>query len=273
MPILTLSTDIGQRDFIVGAIKGQFLQLMPSLNTVDISHYLLRTNFPLAAYICRNAIRYYPEGTYHLILVNVFESDFDHFLIASYLNQYIICPDNGLITMICGEKPSQIVKVPVSKNSDFLTITGDLAAAVLKLDEYKNIQSAGSPALEIVEKYPLRPTMGADRIEGQIIFIDQFENVIVNITREDFETHGKGRPFKIMVKRNDSIEKISSNYTGVAEHDKLAWFNYAGYLEIALRGGNMAGLFGLEGYSEHNKQSGSTAGNKWFYQTIRIFFE
>jgi hypothetical protein len=35
----------------------------------------------------------------------------------------------------------------------------------------------------------------------------------------------------------------------------------------------MAGLFGLQGYSEQMQKSGASAGNKWFYQTIRVFFE
>jgi S-adenosylmethionine hydrolase len=273
MPILTLSTDIGQRDYIVGALKGQFLQLLPTINIVDITHYLSQTNYPLAAYTCNNAYKYYPDGTYHLILVNVFESAFDHFLIANYNNQYIICPDNGLITMIAGVKPLEIVKVPVTKNANLLTITGDLAAAVLKLEEYRTISAAGAPALEIVEKYPLKPTAGPDWIEGQILFIDNFENVVINITRQDFEEHGRGRSFKIMFKRNETIEKLSQNYAGVPEHEKMAWFNSAGYLEIALRNGNIAGLFGLQGYSEQMQKVNAAAGNKWFYQTIRVFFE
>jgi len=273
MPILTLSTDIGQRDYIVGAIKGQFLRAIPTLNTVDITHYLSQTNFPLAAYTCNNAFMYYPEGTYHLILVNVFESSQDHFLIANYHNQYIICPDNGLITMIAGKKPSDIIKVPISKKSDLLTITSDLAAAILKLDEYQKLTAVGAIANEIVEKYPLRPTAGPDWIEGQILFIDNFENVVINITKNDFEEHGKGRKFKIMFKRDETIDKLSNNYSGVPEHEKMAWFNSAGYLEIALRNGNMAGLFGLQGYNEQMQKSGASAGNKWFYQTIRVFFE
>ncbi len=273
MPILTLSTDIGQRDYIVGAIKGQFLHSMPTLNTVDITHYLSQTNFPLAAYTCNNAIKFYPDGTYHLILVNVFEAVNEHFLIAFYKNQYIICPDNGLITMIAGEKPAEIVKIPVSINADLLTITSDIAAAIFKLEEYKKLLSVGAFASEIVEKYPLRPTAGPDWIEGQILFIDNFENVVINITRKDFEEHGKGRKFKIMFKRDETIEKLSNNYAGVPEHEKMAWFNSAGYLEIALRNGNMAGLFGLQGYSEQMQKSGASAGNKWFYQTIRVFFE
>ncbi len=72
MPIVTLSSDIGQRDFLVGAIKGQFLQLDPTSNLCDITHYLPQTNFPQAAYVCGNAIKHYPGGSFHLILVNLF---------------------------------------------------------------------------------------------------------------------------------------------------------------------------------------------------------
>jgi hypothetical protein len=44
-------------------------------------------------------------------------------------------------------------------------------------------------------------------------------------------------------------------------------------LEIAVRGGNMAGLFGLSKYDEnqHNKQRPND--NKWFFQMVRVFFE
>jgi S-adenosylmethionine hydrolase len=73
MPILTLTTDIGQRDYLTGAIKGQFLSLLPSLNITDITHYLSQTNFPQAAYTCNNAFKYYPAGTFHVVIVNLFE--------------------------------------------------------------------------------------------------------------------------------------------------------------------------------------------------------
>lgn len=273
MPILTLSSDIGQRDFIVGAIKGQFLQAIPDLTIADISHYLSQTNLPLAAYICGNAFKFYPSGSFHLVLLNVFEAETNHFLIAHWNGQNIICADNGLITMITGVKPAQIIRVPVTPNADLLTITADLVAAIANIFKQGRVTAAGTVTQEMVEKYPLKPTAGENWIEGQILFIDNFENVVINITKKDFEEHGKGRRFKIMFKRNEVIDKISGNYASVAEHGKIAWFNSAGYLEIALRNGNMAGLFGLQGYNEHMQQSGVSNGNKWFYQTIRIFFE
>jgi S-adenosylmethionine hydrolase len=96
MPILTLTTDIGQRDFLVGAIKGQFLSVDQRFQVTDITHYLSQTNFPQAAYICANAFKYYPAGTFHLVLINLYENPPKQLLVAKYHKQVIICPDNGI---------------------------------------------------------------------------------------------------------------------------------------------------------------------------------
>jgi S-adenosylmethionine hydrolase len=273
MPILTLTTDIGQRDYLVGAIKGQFLTLLPALNTVDITHYLSQTNFPQAAYTCNNAFKYYPAGTFHFVIVNLFELPVKHLLIARHNEQFIICPDNGLLTMITGNKPWELVSVELGSRNTLLEITQLVAEKVAAIIDTGNLLSGGEPVNDIEEKYPLRATLGPNWMEGQILFIDNFENVVINITREEFNEQRKGRSFKIVFKRNEVIETISENYTSVTESEKLAWFNSAGYLEIALRNGNMAGLFGLQGFNEQMQQTGSASGNKWFYQTVRIFFE
>lgn len=273
MPILTLTTDIGQQDYISGAIKGQLLALSPTLNIVDITHYLSQTNFPQAAYTCNNAFKFYPKGTFHLVIVNLFESPVKHMLIARHNEQFIICPDNGLLTMITGAKPWELVSIEIRQQHTLLEITQLVAEKIAAIIDTGNLLSGGEPVNEIEEKYPLRATLGPNWMEGQILFIDNFENVVINITREEFETQRNGRSFKIVFKRNEVIDVISDNYTSVGESEKLAWFNSAGYLEIALRNGNMAGLFGLQGFNEQMQHSGSGSVNKWFYQTVRIFFE
>ena len=273
MPILTLTTDIGQRDYLVGAIKGQFVNLLPTLNICDITHYLSQTNFPQAAYTCNNAFRYYPTGTFHLVIVNLFESTTRYILAAKYREQFIICPDNGLLTMITGTKPTEMIAIALDKQQTLLEITQQVAWKMTAIIDEGKLAAGGDPITKIVEKYPLRATIGPDWMEGQILFIDNFENVIINITREEFTEQRKGRSFKIVFQRNETIDTISDNYASVSESEKLAWFNSAGYLEIALRNGNMAGLFGLQGFNEQMQQSGSASDNKWFYQTVRIFFE
>jgi S-adenosylmethionine hydrolase len=273
MPILTLTTDIGQRDYLVGAIKGQFVNLLPTLTICDITHYLSQTNFPQAAYTCNNAFKYYPAGAFHFVIVNLFDSAVRYMLVAKYHDQYIICPDNGLLTMITGDKPEEMVAIELDKQNTLLEITGRVAESIARMAGTGDLATAGAPVNNIVEKYPLRATVGPNWMEGQILFIDNFENVVINITKEEFLEQRNGRSFKIVFKRNETIDVISDNYTSVSESEKLAWFNSAGYLEIALRNGNMAGLFGLQGFNEQMQQAGSSMENKWFYQTVRIFFE
>lgn len=271
MALLTLTSDIGQQDYLVGAVKGQLLQLNPSFTLVDISHTLSPFNYPQAAYICRNAIKNFPPFSFHLLLVNLFEKKPEQLLLAYHQDQYILCADNGLLTMILEDKPEMVIGLPLDKAAikNTLYCTRVMGEAVQALQSGTSLQQIGTPDVAFTEKNHLRPLLGENWIEGQIIFIDNFENIVVNITQEEFEAQRKGRSFTIVFKRNEMINSISETYADVPEGEKLALFNAAGYLEIAINKGNAAGLFGLQGFLEQSPNMQ----NRLFYQTVRIFFE
>ncbi len=273
MPILTLTTDIGQQDYLVGAIKGQFLQADATTNINDITHYLSPYNYLQAAYTCKNSFRHYPVNTFHLVIINLFEDAANGMLLAKHNNQFIACPNNGILTMITNERPREIVTLPPTANNSkgLLAYTQTVATAYGAILKGENLNNIAAPVVNLVEKYPLRSMLGENWMEGQIIFIDNFENVVVNITKEEFEEQRKGRSFKILFSR-EVITELSDNYSTVSEGELLAWFNSAGYLELAMNRGNMAGLFGLQGFSEKTNK-GTALQNKWFYQTVKIFFE
>src|SRR4029079_10034491 len=147
------------------------------------------------------------------------------------------------------------------------------ASAYQHILEGRAVEEIGDMEVSIAVKTPLRPLLGAKFIEGQIIFIDNFENVIINITKEEFEEQRRGRSFKIVFKRDEIIEKISETYADVHESEKLALFNSANYLEIAVNKGNAAGLFGLEGYKEKVNIQTQYMQNRLLYQTVKIYFE
>lgn len=275
MPILTLTSDIGHKDFLVGAVKGQVLQVNEEFNIVDISHELTPFNYSQAAYVCRNAIRNFPDESFHMILMNLFHTRPEHLLLAKYGNQYIGIADNGLLTMIVEGLPEQVVGIALDKtqNRNTLYCTRVLAQAFTDLLSGQAMEKIGNPHHSIEVKNPLKPMLGNNYIEGQIIFIDHFENVIVNITRDDFEEQRKGRAFKIVFKRDEVIDKISETYADVNEGEKLALFNSAGYLEISINKGNAAGLFGLQGYSEKSVSQAQVLQSRLYYQTVRVHFE
>ena len=273
MALITLTSDIGHRDYLVGAIKGQLAQINPGFQLMDISHELSPFNYPQAAYICRNAIRHFPPFTYHLILVNLFEKKPEQLLLAFHKEQYLLCADNGLLTMILEGRPEMVIGLPLEKSAvkNTLYCVRVMAAAIQELVNGGSLLNIGVPDVSFMEKNHLRPVFGDNWIEGQIIFIDHFENVIVIITREEFEERRKGRSFRIVFKRDEVIERISETYADVGEGEKLALFNSAGYLEIAIQKGNAAGLFGLQDFTEQSQNQ--YLQSRLFYQTIRVYFE
>ena len=199
-----------------------------------------------------------------MVLVNLFDEKPEHMLLAEHNGHFIGCADNGLLTMILEEVPQKIVALALEKTQQKNTLycTTIFAKAFNQLINGKAIEEVGDASVSMQVKNPLKPMLGNNWIEGQIIFIDNFENVIVNIHKEEFEEQRKGRSFKIMFKRDEVIDKVSESYADVTEGEKLALFNSAGYLEIAINKGNAAGLLGLQGFSVNNsnKINISTAG-------------
>ena len=275
MPLLTLTSDIGHQDYLVAAVKAQLLQIDPAFTIIDISHNIAPFNYPQTAYICRSAFKNFPDFTYHIILVNLFEKKPDQLLLAFHNNQYFLCADNGLLNMILEEKPEVVIGIPLDKLATKNTTycAGVMGRVVNQLVQGEPIQNIGIPDISYIEKNHLRPLLDNNWIEGQIIFIDNFENVIVNITREQFEQQRKGRSFRIVFKRDEVIDRVSETYADVQAGEKLALFNSAGYLEIAINKGNAAGLFGLKGFSEKASKAEGILQNQLFYQTVRVFFE
>ena len=276
MAVITLSTDIGQSDFIIGALKGQLVSAVPTANIIDITHQLSPQNYLQAAYVCSNAFTYYPPGTFHLLLINFFEHSFKHVLVAEYKEHYIICPENGILTMIAGTKPENVFALDIdiddTGNKGLLTYTKAITVLIKRIVDGEAIEAICRTVETVQEKYPLRATTSANWIDSHIIFVDNFENVVVNIKQEEFEEYRRGRRYKITFMRNEMIEKLSDNYSSVEQGGKLAWFNSAGYLEIAVNTGNLAGLFGLYKFSESAAMNNALQ-HKLMYQMVRIYFE
>lgn len=180
--------------------------------------------------------------------------------------------------MILGERPDEVCELDFKPDGiNTLSIIKGFADAALALDFGTPLAEIGIPVKSIEERKPLQPLMNENYIEGQIIYIDRFENVVINVTKEQFESCRKGRSFKIFVMRDEFISHISDSYADVNEGGKVALFNTAGYLEIAINKGNAAGLFGLQNFSKDAESYRSTGDRQYqkhlFYQTIRIHFE
>lgn len=91
----------------------------------------------------------------------------------------------------------------------------------------------------------LQPVIEGDVIRGSVIYIDSFQNVITNITKDLFTKQQKNRKFSLYFRRNESISSLSWHYNEVPEGEKLCLFGISNHLEIAINKGNASGLLGL----------------------------
>ncbi len=272
MAIVTLTSDFGTKDYLAGAFKGRLLQQYLHCNFVDISHDISPFNFAEAAYIIKNSIEHFPVHSYHLLLVNLFDTTQSVPILAFHKGQYFGVPDNGLLPMVLGCQPEQAVSLPLLAAMQYNSLGwADLfGKAIQQIESGLPFYQLGTEPDHLTEKFNLLANFGEDYIDGRIIFIDRFENVVVNITRAEFENVGKGRPFTIAFKSKDTIRRIHDGYPCVGEGSSLAFFNSAGYLEIAVNKGNAAGLFGLQTFS--HLANPEFIKSRMFYQTVRILF-
>ena len=86
-PLITLSSDIGQPDYLVGAIKATLLKINPDFQLIDITHQIPPFNYTQAAYVCGTATRHFPEFSFHLLLVNLYEQRLKQLLLAYHQQQ------------------------------------------------------------------------------------------------------------------------------------------------------------------------------------------
>ena len=272
MAIVTLTSDFGSKDYLAGAFKGRLLQRLPDCRLMDITHEVEPFNFAEAAYIIQNSVFHYPLHSYHLLLVNLFDSTHSLPLFAYHNGSYFGVADNGLLPMVIGGQPEQVIQLPLhpSQQYDTLAWAEAFARAIGKLESGEAFHEIGKEPESVSEKFSLKANYGDDFIDGRIVFIDRFGNVVVNITREEFERIGKGRPFTLAFNSRDHIQKINNGYPQVNEGSRLAFFNAAGFLEIAINKGNAAGLFGLQAFD--HLANPEFIRSRMFYQTVRILF-
>lgn len=275
MHIITLTTDLGTKDYLVASIKGILLTQISNIQIVDVTHQLSSDNYIQSAYICSNTIKNFPKNTIHFILNNVFEYSPTEILLASYKNQFIVCSNNGLLTMITDEPPENVYSIPFESTNtiSLLEFVKKAVIIISKIILKEPFESFAAKAKNVVIKNNLQPAIFDNHIEGHIIFIDNHENVVVNISKEIFEEVRKNRSFKIVFQRQEIIDTLNMNYEA-KESDKIAYFNSAGLLEIAVINGNAASLFGLSNLSDNlEKSMEQIMQNMQYYQKVIIYFE
>ncbi|WP_228851357.1 SAM hydrolase/SAM-dependent halogenase family protein [Aegicerativicinus sediminis] len=252
MAIITLTTDFGEKDHFVGAVKGAIYSELEDAKIVDITHLVSPFNVPEAAYIIQNAYKSFPKGSIHVIGIDA-ELSKENKHIALYLDEhYFICANNGIMSMICANiVPSKIVEINIHDRIETSFPVLDVFVKVAcHIARGGTLEVIGKQITHIKPIKNLEPFVNDEKnqIIGTVIYIDNYGNVVTNISRKFFETIQKTRPFEISA-RSYKFKTIYNRYSDVINFDlpedkrhvdgkEIIVFNSAGYLEIAIYKGN-----------------------------------
>ncbi|MES2576573.1 MULTISPECIES: S-adenosyl-l-methionine hydroxide adenosyltransferase family protein [unclassified Flavobacterium] len=247
MSIITLTTDYGLKDHFVGALKGKILSEYSEALIIDISHDIDPFNTVEASYIIGASYASFPKGTVHLVGVDMESNKENQHIVMQWNNHYFIAADNGILSMLSQKiVPQKMVAINIhdrlpSEATDldvFVKVACHLAKGGL-------MNVIGKEINTIKQVTNLQATISDDgnSLKGHVIYIDHFGNVITNISKKYFIEVAKGRPYEIVLKTKN-IKTILPNYSAIASSDKypiksyegekLAIFNEAGFLEIAI---------------------------------------
>lgn len=246
MPIVTITTDLGYRDPYLAIVKASLLQEVANVQILDLSCDIKDNNISDAAFILKNSVKFFPEGSIHLVGVkfiignNAISSntgiDNTRYLVTKFKNQFIICPDNGLITLLDESFNEKVYQVYFENSSQHNFFLKDVFVAVAaQISAGKALHEIGVETADYYKAFQFSSFTNPGNLKGKSIYIDDFGNIIINITKEQFYEALGDRKFSIVLP-GSRISKISETYDDVKVGDALAMFNGFGYLEIALNG-------------------------------------
>jgi len=245
MPIVTFTSDFGWNDYYVAIIKGAILSENQEINFVDISHNINNYDIVQGAFILKNAYKSFPKGTIHLLSVNNFYNKKRRFLAIRHDDQYFIGPDNGIFSLLFEKPPRDIYKLDFVNKGSF-PLKNVFAKTIGHIANKLPFNEIGIPTAEVVERITFQPVISKSQIRGSVIHIDNYENVVTNISRDLFEKVWGERAYEISFRRNEPLQKINNNYYDVGVGETLCRFNSADLLEISINMGKAASMLGLK---------------------------
>lgn len=245
MQIVSLITDYGTQDYYLAELKTAIYRRAGIVQLLDVSHRVESHDISTAAYFLENIIQKLPKGSIHIVSVNNYYIKKPDFLVFKHTDQYFVGPDNGLFSLVFEDfEQQELFKIEGVKHqiSDLKELYAHTVASIVHgfpLSEIGNLHT--TPTL----KLKIRPVINSDHVRATIIHIDHYENVIINLKKEDFMRLRNGRSFYLYYKQHDPISQISNHYADVPTGEVLCRFNSMGYLELAINMGRAASMLNL----------------------------
>jgi len=274
--IITLTTDLGTKDATSAMMASMLARNIRDSKVVPLSHHITQHGWREAAYILASSMHAFPAGTVHLSTVAPFPLAIQGMLpgekrkqnntgvpalpiIAVMAHgQYFMAHDNGMLPAALGaESVTTRLCYSFTEAYSLRRWIEEVLRIIRQLPSFFSEPAKVYSPLMLPLPTPQLTPIG---VVCHIRYIDRYNNIVVNLTRQDYETFIGNRPFSIRTFKGDNINTVSTHYSDVPVGTPLCRFTAAGYLELAVNHGEATAYWGID---PNDKSSHD-------YHTIRI---
>ena len=245
MNIITFLTDFGENSSYVAQMKGVASSIFPYSKFIDISHQIPSQNIKVAAFVLKSAVEFFPKGTVNVAVVDPGVGTNRHGILIVTKNQIFIGPDNGVLIpaarmfddfQVYQINNKKFMRPIVSNTFHGRDIFTPVAANVLKGVSFDQI---GLKINEFVDYSLPVPVIKDKKINAEVLFIDDFGNIITNIRESDISSLIREND-EIIIKIKHKVHKIkfTKSYGFVEPDNLLTTIGSSGFLEISKNKGN-----------------------------------
>ncbi len=257
-PVVALTTDFGESDFYVGALKGAILAANPKARIIDVSHQIPKFDVEQGANTLRNASEVFPPGTIFVTVVDPGVGTARRPIVARLKNGHVhVAPDNGVLSEVVaqfGLAEARLINnralmrgVQGATNRTFHgrdifgPIAGHLAAGTAL--------SEVGPEIGDLELF--RPEVGrrvGGVLRGRIRTVDGYGNALSNIALDTLTAAGWPQRGTYLVTLAGQVLEIplEGTYGDVELDQPVLVVGSSGFLELALNQADFAARYGVQ---------------------------
>ncbi len=198
-PVVALLTDFGVRDHYAGTMKGVVLSICPETTLVDISHDVPPHDVLSASLELAASYRFFPPGTVFLVVVDPGVGSSRRPIAAEAGEYRFVAPDNGVLSAVFKDAaPRRVVELTerrFARPTVSRTFEGRdwFAPAAGWLAKGTDLKAFGRTLTDYLRLAIPDPVVTDRDVEGEVLRVDRFGNLITNIDRRSVRASGSAR--------------------------------------------------------------------------------
>jgi S-adenosylmethionine hydrolase len=249
---VTFLSDFGLQDDFVGTCHGVIKRIAPETEIIDVTHGIPAQQVLQGALVLANTLPYLPVGVHLAVVDPGVGSSRRALALRDGEGRLYVGPDNGLLLPAAERAGIDVAHELANPQYALETISRtfhgrDLfAPAAAHLSLGVPIEELGPPlALDVLVRLDLpQPDIAPGRIAATVLYVDNFGNVALNLTREHVNEVGivAGTQVELDLGGERFYAVAARTFTDGRAGDIMLYEDSYGKMSIAISGGSAADM-------------------------------